>query len=291
MYYNVRHIAEPYENILRDSSNHSTCQLVIFVSCLSVDALCATKMLSQLLKKQLVQLQIVPVFGYSDLKGHYAKLDDNVNSVILVGCGGGIDIEQFFEIEPDEHVIETEQGSKKFKRRLYVFDTHRPWNLDNLFGSDMVNCLDDGTVEEELEEERKAYFRLLELDDEQDAESDEGEEPENVEEDEDEDVNDTEKDEDDDEEELVNRKRRAPDNDKTNEKQSRKQRRQEIRDLERVIEGPLLSTPFHCKYTRFYLLWVNAICIIYGLRSWGQIRWTLHIHNCTIDYIRYCRTR
>ncbi|QLQ82401.1 hypothetical protein HG537_0H01630 [Torulaspora globosa] len=237
MYYNVRHIAEPYENILRDSSNHSTCQLVIFVSCLSVDALCATKMLSQLLKKQLVQLQIVPVFGYSELKSHYSKLDDNVNSVILVGCGGSIDIEQFLEIEPEEHVIETEQGSKKFKRRLYVFDTHRPWNLDNLFGSDVVNCLDDGTVEEELENEKKAYFRLLELDDEQAAESDGGEESDlEHEEEEGEDVNDTEKDDDDDEEELVNRKRRGPDNHKTNEKQSRKQRRQEICNLERVIE-------------------------------------------------------
>lgn len=239
MYYTVRHIAEPYGNILRDSSNHSSCQLVIFVSCLSVDALCATKMLSQLFKKQLVQLQIVPVFGYSELKRHYAKLDDNVNSVILVGCGGSIDLERFLDIEPEQYVIENEQGTKKFKRQLYVFDTHRPWNLDNLFGSEIVNCLDDGTIEEELNEEKKAYFRLLELDEEEPAESDEEDEPaqdEEIEgEDDDEEGNDTEKD-DDDEEEVVNRKRRGPDSEGPSKKVSRKQRKQEIHDLERTIE-------------------------------------------------------
>lgn len=242
MFYSVRHIAEPYGNILRDSSNHSSCQLVIFVSCLSVDALCATKMLSQLFKKQLVQLQIVPVFGYSELKSYYSKLDDNVNSVIFVGCGGGIDIERFLEIEPEEYILESEQGSAKgvkYKRHLYVFDTHRPWNLDNLFGSGIVICLDDGTVEDDLSEEKKAYFRLLELDNEQPSGSEEEEESEDEREEE-EDGNDTEKDDEDDEDdeelEPVNRKRRGYENDENGKKRTRKQRKHEIHELESVLE-------------------------------------------------------
>ncbi|CCE93230.1 DNA replication initiation factor CDC45 TDEL_0F04190 [Torulaspora delbrueckii] len=230
MYYEIRQIAEPYNDILRDSSSHSSCQLVIFVSCLNIDALCATKMLSQLLKRQLVQLQIVPVFGYAELKSHYSRLDDNINSVILVGCGGSIDIESFFEIDPKELLVDNEdkdvEKGAKYRRNIYVFDAHRPWNLDNLFGSDIVNCMDDGTVEEELSEQKKAYFRLLELDNEM-KEGDDEEETDAEQTDKDE--ND---DDDDDEVEFVNRKRPSPES----KKQSRKQQKKEIHELETTIE-------------------------------------------------------
>lgn len=230
MYYEIRQIAEPYNDILRDSSSHSSCQLVIFVSCLNIDALCATKMLSQLLKRQLVQLQIVPVFGYAELKSHYSRLDDNINSVILVGCGGSIDIESFFEIDPKELLVDNEdkdvEKGAKYRRNIYVFDAHRPWNLDNLFGSDIVNCMDDGTVEEELSEQKKAYFRLLELDNEM-KEGDDEEETNAEQTDKDE--ND---DDDDDEVEFVNRKRPSPES----KKQSRKQQKKEIHELETTIE-------------------------------------------------------
>lgn len=230
MYYEIRQIAEPYNDILRDSSSHSSCQLVIFVSCLNIDALCATKMLSQLLKRQLVQLQIVPVFGYAELRSHYSRLDDNINSVILVGCGGSIDIESFFEIDPKELLLDNEdkdvEKGAKYRRNIYVFDAHRPWNLDNLFGSDIVNCMDDGTVEEELSEQKKAYFRLLELDNEM-KEGDDEEETDAEQTDKDE--ND---DDDDDEVEFVNRKRPSPES----KKQSRKQQKKEIHELETTIE-------------------------------------------------------
>ena len=230
MYYEIRQIAEPYNDILRDSSSHSSCQLVIFVSCLNIDALCATKMLSQLLKRQLVQLQIVPVFGYAELRSHYSRLDDNINSVILVGCGGSIDIESFFEIDPKELLVDNEdkdvEKGAKYRRNIYVFDAHRPWNLDNLFGSDIVNCMDDGTVEEELSEQKKAYFRLLELDNEM-KEGDDEEETNAEQTDKDE--ND---DDDDDEVEFVNRKRPSPES----KKQSRKQQKKEIHELETTIE-------------------------------------------------------
>lgn len=230
MYYEIRQIAEPYNDILRDSSSHSSCQLVIFVSCLNIDALCATKMLSQLLKRQLVQLQIVPVFGYAELKSHYSRLDDNINSVILVGCGGSIDIESFFEIDPKELLVDNEdkdvEKGAKYRRNIYVFDAHRPWNLDNLFGSDIVNCMDDGTVEEELSEQKKAYFRLLELDNEM-KEGDDEEETDSEQTDKDE-IDD----DDDDEVEFVNRKRPSPES----KKQSRKQQKKEIHELETTIE-------------------------------------------------------
>ncbi|SCV04453.1 LAMI_0H16248g1_1 [Lachancea mirantina] len=162
MYFSIRNHHEAYEHILRESSSHSSCQLVIFVSCLNVDALCASKILTKLFKRQLVQLQLVPIFGYSELKHYFQELDDNINSVVLVGCGGMVDIEDFLEIDAQEYLLETEPV-RKYKRNIYVMDSHRPWNLDNLFGSQIVTCLDDGTVEESLEKQKEAYLDYLRM--------------------------------------------------------------------------------------------------------------------------------
>ncbi|CAI7240051.1 BEM_collapsed_G0037390.mRNA.1.CDS.1 [Saccharomyces cerevisiae] len=107
---------EAYNKILRNSSSHPSCQLVIFVSCLNIDALCATKMLSLLFKKTI------------------GTISDNEKS-----------------------------GEQSFRRDIYVLDAHRPWNLDNIFGSQIIRCFDDGTVDDTLGEQKEAYYKLLEL--------------------------------------------------------------------------------------------------------------------------------
>ena len=125
-------------------------------------------MLSILFKKQLIQLQIVPVFGYAELKTYYRDLDSGVNSVILVGFGGYIDLETFLDIEPEQQPganakSEPVNVDSSSRRSVYVLDGHRPWNLDNIFGSDTIRCLDDGTVEDSLGTEKEAYANLLQL--------------------------------------------------------------------------------------------------------------------------------
>lgn len=222
----IRQFQEAYERILHNSSSHSSCQLVIFVSCLNIDALCASKMLARLFKKQLVQLQLVPVFGYSDLKQHFEKLDDNINSVVFIGCGGMIDIETFLEIDAQEYLLE-EGPEPKFKRGIYILDTHRPWNLDNLFGSQIVTCFDDGTVEESLQEQREAYEKLTKLEQEQQDDSQESD-PSDTEDDEEEDTIDDERSSD----EESGRKRNA----ETDTRRQRKARRKMIDKYDTVLE-------------------------------------------------------
>lgn len=181
MYYGIKDYGKAYNEIISAAASPSSCHLCIFVSCLNIDALCATKMLSTLFKKQLVQLQIVPIFGYSELKWHYDQIRDNstMNSIILVGFGGFIDIESFLNIDPQEFVIENEEAitpdenEVRYSRKFYILDSHRPWNLDNLFGSNMIKCLDDGSVEDDsLNTVKKAYQQLLLLEDNEDNESD-----------------------------------------------------------------------------------------------------------------------
>ncbi|SCW04220.1 LAFE_0H08724g1_1 [Lachancea fermentati] len=226
MFLEIRQFQEAYERILHNSSSHSSCQLVIFVSCLNIDALCASKMLARLFKKQLVQLQLVPVFGYSDLKQHFEKLDDNINSVVFIGCGGMIDIETFLEIDAQEYLLE-EGPEPKFKRGIYILDTHRPWNLDNLFGSQIVTCFDDGTVEESLQEQREAYEKLTKLEQEQQDDSQESD-PSDTEDDEEEDTIDDERSSD----EESGRKRNA----ETDTRRQRKARRKMIDKYDTVLE-------------------------------------------------------
>lgn len=183
MYLNPDQYARAFKIIKQTSLSHSTCKLVIYASCLSIDALCAAKILSMLFKKQLIPFQLIPVVGYSDLKSHYDKLDDDIANIILVGCGAMVDIESLFDINADEFIEEEEQeevdseeleGQRsrgrssnkpkiKLRRRIYVIDGHRPWNLDNVFGSHLVSCFDDGYIDEELKQEKAAYQQLLEL--------------------------------------------------------------------------------------------------------------------------------
>ena len=59
-------------------------------------------------------------------------------------------------------------------RKIYVVDGHRPWNLDNLFGSAMVVCLDNGYIDGNLNEEKEAYNVLVEMSDSEDEDEDEG---------------------------------------------------------------------------------------------------------------------
>ena len=95
MYITPNQYAKTFQDIKRSSLSHSTCKLVIFVSCLDVDALCAAKILSLLLRKELIQYQLIPTTGYSDLKLHYDKLDSEVTNIILIGCGAMLDLEGF----------------------------------------------------------------------------------------------------------------------------------------------------------------------------------------------------
>ncbi|EDO17718.1 hypothetical protein Kpol_1033p22 [Vanderwaltozyma polyspora DSM 70294] len=249
MYYSLDRIPDAYHEILRNSSSHSSCQLVIFVSCLNIDALCATKILSILFKKQLVQLQIVPVFGYLELRRHYKQLDDNINSVMFVGCGAAVDLESFLEIDPDAYLIgEDDNGKKTFSRTLYVLDERRPWSLDNLFGSELVKCFDDGTVDETLDQQKKSYNELLKLEagnleedgtDDDDDDDDDDNDDEKSDDDGEEDFDNNGQETDDDnknEDDIVSGEKRPNDSEESSKKRKRKQRKRLMNKHEAILE-------------------------------------------------------
>lgn len=194
MYINPAQYAQTFQHIKRTSSSHSTCKLILFVSCLSIDSICTAKILSTVLKKSLIQYQLIPVVGYADLKEHYQKLDSEVSNVILIGCGAMIDIETFLEIDVNEFVSETAADAPQgvyedldrsssdpglnLRRKIYVIDGNRPWNLDNVFGSEMVVCFDDGYIDKNLMAEKESYKVLVDASDHESDEDDDSDESE-----------------------------------------------------------------------------------------------------------------
>lgn len=247
MYINPAQYAQTFQDIKRSSSSHSTCRLILFVSCLSIDSICTAKILSVILKKSLIQYQLIPVVGYTDLKEHYQKLDSEVANVILIGCGAMIDIETFFEIDVNEFVSESVLDSSQplfedldkasrtpgvnLRRKIYIIDGNRPWNLDNVFGSDMVVCFDDGYIDKNLQKEKDSYKVLVDASDhELDEEEEESEDSES--EDNEDEIIIGSGDELDPDSSLESRKRRHG----NEAKRLRKQRRKALHTSEDVIE-------------------------------------------------------
>ena len=193
MYVNPDQYGGVFNEIKRTSSSHSTCKLVLFVSCLNIDSVCTARVLTLVFKKSLIQYQLIPVVGYADLKEHYQKLDEDVSNVILIGCGAMIDLESFLEIDSDKYVVKQGETpaallgdldadtseTPQYRRKIYVMDGSRPWNLDNIFGSEMVVCFDDGYIINNLQKEKECYETLVNDDGEGYTETDEdGEEGE-----------------------------------------------------------------------------------------------------------------
>lgn len=252
MYISPSQYSQAFQEIKRTSSSHSTCKLIIFVSCLNIDSICTGKILSIVFKKNLIQYQLIPIVGYTDLKKHYEKLDHEITNVILIGCGSMIDLESFLDIDPKEYLIENYQDTtlneaddinqdinldpirelRKLKRKIYVIDGHRPWNLGNIFGSSVIICFDDGFIDANLIQERESYLKLIDVEESDDEESsDESSSDEDNEEEIEEEeiiINSS------DDEETNSRKRRKIDNQTKNLK---KQRRKQISNWEDDIES------------------------------------------------------
>jgi len=191
---------------------HSTTPSILILVALDTDSLCATRILTQLLKRDFLPHKIHPVAGYKDLSNvndTLIKGNEDLRFVICLGLGGMVDMEDFLDLRKDD-------GSCV---ECWVVDSRRPWNLHNVFGGKSglegvdeegngvlvvgsggqgiagakvsggrwsvgnrvggVKCFDDGDVEEEMEVEGKAFRELVgmpEVDsDEEDSDDDEDE--------------------------------------------------------------------------------------------------------------------
>lgn len=96
------------------------------------DGLLAARILASLFRQDDVPYRLVPVGGYSELeaKRDEALASEELHTLILLSLGSLLPLSSYFQLPRGCH--------------LHIIDSHRPWNLSNLFGLDVEDTEDGG---------------------------------------------------------------------------------------------------------------------------------------------------
>jgi cell division control protein 45 len=201
---------ENFEKIyikIRQDSIENNSSVLIFVSP-SADSICAAKVLLTLLKIDNIAHQIIPISGWSDLsKANQNKIESNeeLRTVIMINCGGLVDLTEFLSFSE----ILT----------VYIIDSHRPYNLSNIYSTNQIVIVDDGDIEDDMADIQKAYEELeYDTDSSSSSEDDDEDEDEEEEEEEEEEIINVEDDNDNENVDTTNLRN----NDNTNNRKTRK---------------------------------------------------------------------
>lgn len=196
MYLQRQQIAQLYTDLTR--TNHHGSAPVVILTALTVDSLCAAHILDLLLKRDFIRHQLVPIAGYSDLQKAGIQQVQTLSlarggsggTVVCLGLGGAVALEEVLGldggVDDAGNVVAEDHGVE-----IWVLDSHRPLNLDNVFaisaasregdaagrpgvrdgrvlpsykpGRGGVIVFDDGDLEQELQAEKEAYLALLDM--------------------------------------------------------------------------------------------------------------------------------
>jgi cell division control protein 45 len=183
------------------NTRHPLSPPVLILAALEPDALCACRILTRLLKHDYIPHKIQPVAGYGDLERAGQDLvapmmetrGGSGGVVVCLGVGGMVDMGTILGLEVDG------EESSFSGVEVWVFDSHRPWNLSNVFGGYPLEpeaegalsyqarapegvtagrigrsykpgkggiiIFDDGDIAEGLDTERDAYLALVDMPD------------------------------------------------------------------------------------------------------------------------------
>lgn len=108
-----------------------------------VDAICASRILQSLFKNDNAVYTLIPVQGVDDLVQAYAENWEETTFVILINCGGCVDITQL--LQPDERII------------FFIIDSHRPYDTDNIYSESQIRILGNPEAEESIPEYNDIY--------------------------------------------------------------------------------------------------------------------------------------
>ncbi|XP_058464632.1 cell division control protein 45 homolog [Malaya genurostris] len=103
-----------------------------------IDAICASKILQALFKYDNMLYSIVPIMGMSGVVRAYNENKDDVKFVLLINCGGCVDIVEV--LQPQRDVI------------FFICDSHRPYHVCNVYSDSQVRILGEINPEESIPE-------------------------------------------------------------------------------------------------------------------------------------------
>ncbi|KAL8297013.1 hypothetical protein RB597_006222 [Gaeumannomyces tritici] len=120
-------------------TRHALAPPVLLLVALEPDALCACRILTRLLKHDYIPHKIQPVAGYADLERVGRELvgpmmesrGGSGGVVVCLGVGGTVDLGAMLGLEPEG---DGDEAAPYGGVDVWVMDSHRPWNLGNVFG-------------------------------------------------------------------------------------------------------------------------------------------------------------
>lgn len=115
------------ENLRDDFYNLLIGKRILLIVNYDLDAICASKILISLFKFDNMLYSLIPVMGLSGLQRAYNEHRNDVKHVLLVNCGGSIDLVDV--LQPDDDVV------------FYVCDSHRPYNVCNVYSNGQVRTI------------------------------------------------------------------------------------------------------------------------------------------------------
>ncbi|XP_026501376.1 cell division control protein 45 homolog [Vanessa tameamea] len=115
------------EDIRNDFYNVLLGNRVLLLVHYDVDAVCACKILQDLFKCDNISYTLVPVGGISDLKTAYDENNEEIKYVVLVNCGGTVDLVDI--LQPEEDVV------------FFVLDSHKPTDICNVYSDGQVRLI------------------------------------------------------------------------------------------------------------------------------------------------------
>lgn len=124
------------ENLEREfyrSIKNDRCLLLVNFD---VDAICACKILQHLFKNDNIIYTLVPVQGIQDMVHAYEENREEIKNVLLINCGGTLDLVEL--LQPEESVI------------FYILDSHRPYDLCNVYSENQVRILGKPDEDDEI---------------------------------------------------------------------------------------------------------------------------------------------
>ncbi|KAE8747250.1 hypothetical protein FOCC_FOCC006042 [Frankliniella occidentalis] len=127
----IDNIVEGFYNVVHDS------RVLLFVN-YDIDAICSARILQYLFRCDTISYTLVPISGIQELRLAYEENCEEVKYVVLVNCGGTIDIVEL--LEPNEDVV------------FFLIDSHRPTDLCNVFSSSQVRIIGKPEAEENIPE-------------------------------------------------------------------------------------------------------------------------------------------
>ena len=129
-----------YDQIKRSACGRQACSVMVLVAN-EVDAMAATRMLTQLLRFDNIAYAVRPVTNFSQVMQNYRNyVTPEVKTIILINCGAMHNIPKAFELE---------QGGET---RCFILDNHRPFHLANIHSRHNVVVFDHS---EEIEEDNQ----------------------------------------------------------------------------------------------------------------------------------------